>query len=318
MGHLAANPRSKFYDTNGAVLAGGKLYTYQAGTTTPLATYTDQTEGTANANPVILDANGEALVWIGSNSYKFVLKDSSDVTLYTWDNIAAVDNGSVTAIKIVDGTITTAKFADGSVTTAKLADGNVTTAKIADLGVTTGKIANLNVTTGTIADSAVTTAKIADANVTTAKILDANVTTAKIADANVTRAKLVAVGQQVSSSCGAATRNVNSYADVTNLTVTITTTGRPVMVFLIPDGAAAASCGDTVGSGSIQILRDSTSIGVFTIASSGTTNHSVGEILSFDVVAAGTYVYKVQFKSAGGGGGNVVAISNAKLVAYEL
>src|SRR5687768_4539553 len=86
-------PDIKFcrYDSNGDPLAGGKLYTYQAGTTTNQATYTDQDAGTPNANPVILDASGCANVWLDpALSYKFVLKDSNDVTLWTVDNVVGL------------------------------------------------------------------------------------------------------------------------------------------------------------------------------------------------------------------------------------
>lgn len=75
-------------DNNGDVLAGGKLYTYDAGTSTPKATYTTSAGTIANANPIILDASGRADVWLGSGAYKFVLKNSVDVTIKTVDNIA--------------------------------------------------------------------------------------------------------------------------------------------------------------------------------------------------------------------------------------
>ena len=80
-------PFLQFVDANGAPLAGGKLYTYAAGTTTPLATYTTVSGATPNANPVILDSAGRASVWLGGASYKFVLKTSADVLSYTTDNI---------------------------------------------------------------------------------------------------------------------------------------------------------------------------------------------------------------------------------------
>lgn len=86
---LAVFPKFYATDSNGNPLNGGKLYTYVAGTTTPLATYTDQSGSTPNANPVILDASGLANVWLGSASYKMVLKTSADVTLWTVDNIKA-------------------------------------------------------------------------------------------------------------------------------------------------------------------------------------------------------------------------------------
>jgi hypothetical protein len=78
------------FDNNGDPLVGGKLYTYAAGTSTPLATYSDVGLTTANANPVVLDSAGRATVYLLASSYKFVLKDSSDVTIRTQDNISAV------------------------------------------------------------------------------------------------------------------------------------------------------------------------------------------------------------------------------------
>lgn len=67
-------------------MAGGLLYTYAAGTTTPLATYSDAAGVVPNANPVVLDSTGSATVRLGTVSYKFVLKDASSTTQWTADN----------------------------------------------------------------------------------------------------------------------------------------------------------------------------------------------------------------------------------------
>lgn len=92
--HFAAPvyvPKFRALDLNGDPLTGGKLYSYEAGTTTPLATYptyADALAGTnANANPVVLDANGEATVFGQADAYKFILRDSSDVVQWTMDNV---------------------------------------------------------------------------------------------------------------------------------------------------------------------------------------------------------------------------------------
>lgn len=70
-----------------AFLVGGKLYSYEAGTTIPTPTYTNADDGVPNANPVILDARGEAQVWIDPNvAYKFVLTDANDVQIWSIDN----------------------------------------------------------------------------------------------------------------------------------------------------------------------------------------------------------------------------------------
>jgi hypothetical protein len=68
------------------VLPGALLYSYAAGTTTPLATYTDQGGLSANANPVVCDANGQAHVHTGTAAYKWVLKTVTGVTVWTEDN----------------------------------------------------------------------------------------------------------------------------------------------------------------------------------------------------------------------------------------
>jgi hypothetical protein len=85
---LSSVPKLQFFDANGDPLVGGKLYTYAAGTTTPLATYTDSTGATPNTNPIILDSRGEANVWLTAVAYKFELKTSADALIWTVDNIS--------------------------------------------------------------------------------------------------------------------------------------------------------------------------------------------------------------------------------------
>ena len=83
----------QFFNNNGLPLAGGLLYTYQAGTSTPLATYTTNAGSIANANPIVLDASGRPPneVWISSGiSYKFVLQDASAVQIWSMDNINGI------------------------------------------------------------------------------------------------------------------------------------------------------------------------------------------------------------------------------------
>lgn len=89
MAVLTPSPKTQFFDINGDPLVGGKVYTYQAGTTTPLATYTDNTGASANSNPVILNARGEASIWLGAGIYKFKLADANDVEIWTVDYIGA-------------------------------------------------------------------------------------------------------------------------------------------------------------------------------------------------------------------------------------
>ncbi|MGE5650951.1 MAG: hypothetical protein ACM34A_12210 [Bacillota bacterium] len=86
MASLMPTGKQQFFDTpSGRPLAGGKLYTYAAGTTTPKATFSDAAGTTKNTNPVILDSRGEALIfWAGS--YDILLKDANDNLIYSVQN----------------------------------------------------------------------------------------------------------------------------------------------------------------------------------------------------------------------------------------
>ena len=82
----------QFFANDGAPLAGGKLYTYVAGTTTPSTVYTSSSGATAHSNPIILNSAGRvpSEIWLTvRNTYKFVLTSSVDVVIGTYDNIPA-------------------------------------------------------------------------------------------------------------------------------------------------------------------------------------------------------------------------------------
>ena len=85
---LSPTPKLQFFDLNGAPLSGGLLYTYEAGSTTPLATYTDSTGLIANTNPIVLDSRGEANVWLSGANYKIALYTSAGALIWTVDNIS--------------------------------------------------------------------------------------------------------------------------------------------------------------------------------------------------------------------------------------
>ena len=87
---------AQFFDNNGVILSGGKLYTYAAGTTTPQATFTSSSGGTAHTNPIILDSAGRVPsgeIWLTNNLvYKFLLRNASDVLIGTYDNISGISS----------------------------------------------------------------------------------------------------------------------------------------------------------------------------------------------------------------------------------
>ena len=102
MSILTPMPVMQFFDDNGDPLSGGKLYTYEAGTTTPLATYTDETGGTANTNPVILDSAGRANIWlVTTDLYYWELEDSNGNQIWTADNIGQVSGAPGVAADVV-------------------------------------------------------------------------------------------------------------------------------------------------------------------------------------------------------------------------
>lgn len=117
-----AGAAQQFLDNSGVPLTGGLLYTYSAGTTTPLATYTDNTGVTPNSNPIVLDSAGRVPyeIWLTSgSSYKLVLKTSAGVTLGTWDNIVATTN----AVNLLGGAAGQVPWQSGANTTGFVAAG---------------------------------------------------------------------------------------------------------------------------------------------------------------------------------------------------
>ena len=90
-----AGAGTQFSDDNGVPLAGGKLYTYASGTTTPLATYTTSAGTVANTNPIILNAGGRTPneIWLATGVlFKFILKTSTDVLIGTYDGIPSIND----------------------------------------------------------------------------------------------------------------------------------------------------------------------------------------------------------------------------------
>jgi hypothetical protein len=109
---------AQFFDNNGVILSGGKLYSYLAGTTTPATTYTSSSGGTAHTNPIILDSAGRVPggeIWLTSNlSYKFTLKTSTDVLIATYDNVAALN--ALTTLALASGSSLIGYTVDGVTT----------------------------------------------------------------------------------------------------------------------------------------------------------------------------------------------------------
>jgi hypothetical protein len=83
----------QFFDNSGVPLAGGLIYTYAAGTTTPKVTYTSSSGTSNHTNPIILNSAGRVPggeIWVSAEPYKFVLYTSTNVLIASYDNLYGI------------------------------------------------------------------------------------------------------------------------------------------------------------------------------------------------------------------------------------
>lgn len=114
----AGGVAAQFFTNNGVPLAGGKIFTYLAGTTTPATTYTSSQGNVAWTNPIVLNSGGRVSgsgeIWLtGGVRYKFVLTDANDVLIATYDNVNGI--GSVIIISYTGNGSQVAFSVSGSV-----------------------------------------------------------------------------------------------------------------------------------------------------------------------------------------------------------
>lgn len=233
------------------------------------------------------------------------------------DNMNALTNDNIS---------TSAAISPSKISSAIKGSGLTRNASTGALSVTVdGTSIQISSDTLIVKDAGITGAKLSPAivddssielNSNILQVKDDGITTDKILDANVTREKMESVGQQISGSSGVFNITNTSFVDVTNLSVSLTTNGRPVMLLIVP-AAAAANCNvytNTSSSISFRALRDATDLGQFFYeVSPGSQGCSM---IWFDTPAAGTYTYKIQARKSGSGAGGL--LNTAKLIAYEL
>ena len=126
-----------------------------------------------------------------------------------------------------------------------------------------------------------------------------------------------ALNYELSSSSGVFSTTSSTYVDVTNLAVTITTTGGPILVKLVSDGSGGQFYINETGTGNpeVSLVR-----GAITLLESGlfpNVELSPSVLSVVDEQSSGTYTYKIRAKNSGGGLDNT-NVSNAKLFAQEL
>lgn len=91
MAQLTPPPKMQFLDDAGNPLSGGKVWTYDLGTTTPKVTYQDKDGTTPNTNPIILDSAGRSYIWIGNAGYTFAVYNSADVLQGSGGDVTGTD-----------------------------------------------------------------------------------------------------------------------------------------------------------------------------------------------------------------------------------
>jgi len=91
---LSPVARQQFFNASGVPLAGGFIYTYLGGTSTPAATYTDSSGTIQNTNPIVLDSGGFATIWLANQKYKMVAFDANSTQQWTVDNVSAYNTAA--------------------------------------------------------------------------------------------------------------------------------------------------------------------------------------------------------------------------------
>ena len=152
--------------------------------------------------------------------------------------------------------------------------------------------------------STIDTAEITDDAVTTGKIANLQITTGKLADGAVTAIKIAAPNLLTSASSGSFSGSSTSFADVTNLTVTVATSAsKPIRLFTQSGYFRMSTTNASGGTVSLQLLRDATVISTTTFGLELTTNPgttgtlipgAAGMVFT-DAPGNGTYVYKIRY-----------------------
>lgn len=143
MANLSPVYNENQFDNQGNLLVGGMIYSYVAGSSTPLATYTSSDGSTPQTNPIVLNARGEvdSPIWLTSGlAYKLRLLDSQNNFMSEFDNVVGVGDAALTADQWVPSDLTPTYISSTQFT----APGDQTSA------LAIGRRIRLNVTAGTV------------------------------------------------------------------------------------------------------------------------------------------------------------------------
>lgn len=193
--------RHRFWNNDGTLASGGKVYVYEPGTTTLKNSWTDSTQASANTNPVILDSKGEADIWTsGLCKINVLQSDNVQVTGYPVDNVgggqSSYDISGFLSGKPTNGEIVLRLPMVRAVTLDVNFAGSRGSASVAATASTTYVIAQNGTTIGTMvfALGATTASFVAAAAVTLADGDILSVTAPATADATLANVGFILVG----------------------------------------------------------------------------------------------------------------------------
>ena len=160
---MLAGAGAQLLDNNANPLSGGLMYTYEAGTTTPLATYTTSAGNVAHANPIVLDSAGRVPnsgeIWLtDGDDYKFVVKTAAGVTIATYDNITGNGGGILSLLSASSGSSLVGFIAAGAGAVARTSQAKMRDAvSVKDYGASSSATAAANLAAFKLAVAAVQT-----------------------------------------------------------------------------------------------------------------------------------------------------------------
>lgn len=175
-------------------------------------------------------------------------------------------------------------------------------------------------TSGNIGSSVVTDNSTLEISSNTLQVKASGIDTAQLKFHAVTKDKTAPLGQQISLSCLGFGTTSGSFTGVTNLSVTITTTGRPVSLALIPDSNSSFNSlirytTAIAGTANIAFFNGSSQMTNSALVTSTSNLDKQALYLAYvDTPLAGTYTYNVQAKVTTG----TLTVDYFRLIAYEL
>jgi hypothetical protein len=267
---------SGLVDSDGEVLANGIVTAYEKNSTTLKTLYRDWDLTLPHPNPATLDDSGKLIAY-ADGRIKLSVADSDGVFDYSIDHIGNDDE-------------------DVAAAASEIVAGSGLSSVSGELEVVVDDV----------------TVELSDGELA---LKAGGVSTDKIADGAVTTAKLAALNYTLSNSSSTFSNSGAAYVDVTNLSASITTTGKPVWIILVADGSSSESGITTGGSSAVNVrfLRGASVIAQQTCLDSA-IYLPPSAFRHFDPVAAGTYTYKIQIHP----NSQSVEVNRCKLLVYEM